>query len=125
RQFQAGDPDPERADAVRKEAIGELLKKGRTGVSAVRAILKKDIPAESREHLTASVTALVRHAVPLLLVEGKVAEADELVSLHAVGTTPEGAADFAAYHVLRGDVPAAIGHVEALVKAGRKSDAVK
>ena len=113
RQFQAGDPNPERADTVRKEAVAELLKKGRPGVSVVRAILRKDLPVESREKLTATVTALVRHEVPLLLVAGKTDEADELISLHAAGTTPEGAADFAAYHVLRGDLPAATARAEA------------
>lgn len=125
RQFQAGDPDPERAEAVRKEAVGELMKKGKPGVSVVRAILKKDLPADSRERLTAAVTALVRQQVPLLLVAGDLAAADELVALHALGTTTDGAADFAAYHVLRGDLPAAVGSVEALAKSGRKSDAAK
>jgi tetratricopeptide (TPR) repeat protein len=125
RQYQAGDPNPERAEEVRKGAIGSLLKYGRTGVSAVRAILRKDIPVETRERLTASVTALVRREVPLLLVAGKTADADELVSLHAIGTTTDGAADYAAYHTVRGDLPAAIAHVEALVKAGRKTETVK
>jgi tetratricopeptide (TPR) repeat protein len=125
RRFRAGDPSPERADAVRKDAVAELLKKGRTGVSVVRAVLKKDLPAEARDKLTAAVTALVRRDVPLLLVAGKTGEADELVSLHAAGTTREGAADFAAYHVLRGDLPAATAHVEGLVKAGRHTDAAK
>ncbi len=119
--FRAGDPNPERADAVRKGAVAELLTKGRPGVSAVRAILKKDLPPESREKLTATVTALVRREVPLLLVAGKADDADELVSLHASGTTPDGAADFAAYHVLRGDLPAAIARAEALLKSGRKT----
>ncbi len=123
--FRAGDPNPERADAVRKEAVAELLTKGRPGVSAVRAILKKDLPPESREKLTATVTALVRREVPLLLVAGKTADADELVSLHATGTTPDGVADFAAYHVLRGDLPAAIARAEALLKSGRKTDGAK
>jgi tetratricopeptide (TPR) repeat protein len=125
RKFQAGDPQPDRADEVRKEAIGELLKLGRPGVSAVRAILKKDIPVESRFHLIESVTTLIRHEVPRLLVAGKTDEADELISLHATGTTREGAADFAAYHVLRGDVAASIAQVEALIKSGRNSDATK
>ncbi len=123
--FRAGDPNPERADAVRKEAVAELLTKGRPGVSAVRAILKKDLPPESREKLTATVTALVRREVPLLLVAGKTEDADELVSLHATGTTPDGVADFAAYHVLRGDLPAAIARAEALLKSGRKTDGAK
>jgi tetratricopeptide (TPR) repeat protein len=125
RQFQAGDPNPDRADTVRKEAIGELLKHGRAGVSVVRAILRKDIPPESRTRIIASVTAMVRREVPLLLVANKTAEADELISLHAVGTTTEGAADYAAYHVLRGDLPAALAHVEGLVKSGRRTDAAK
>src|SRR5262245_19455459 len=125
RRFQAGDPNPDRADVARKEAIGELLKHGRAGVSAVRAILKKDIPAESRVKITASVTALIRHEVPLLLVAGKTADADELISLHAAGTSREGAADFAAYHAIRGDLPDAIAKVEAIIKAGRRTDDAK
>ncbi|QJW94468.1 hypothetical protein [Frigoriglobus tundricola] len=120
RQFQAGDPNPGRADAARKEAVAELLKKGRPGASVVSAILRKDLPAESREKLAAAVTATVRRAVPLLLVAGKTEEANELVDLHATGTTPEGAADFAAYHALRGDLPAAIARAEALARTGRK-----
>lgn len=125
RQFQAGDPKPERADEARRTAVTELLKQGHTGVSVVRAILKKDLPVESRAKLTATITALVRREVPLLLVAGKNAEADELVGLHETGTTPEGAADFAAYHVLRGDLPAVIARAEAMTKSGHKTDQAK
>ncbi len=125
RQFQAGDPKPELVDEVRKKAVAELLTKGRPGVSAVRAILKKDLGKESREKLTAVVTILVRREVPLLLVAGKLDDADDLVNLHATGTTPEGAADFAAYHVLRGNLPAAIARAETLLKSGRKTDNAK
>jgi tetratricopeptide (TPR) repeat protein len=120
RQYQAGDPKPDRAEEVRKEAIAGLLKHGRTGVSVVRAILKKDLPLEARARLTTAMTALVRREVPVLLVAGKTEEADELVSLHASGTTREGDADFAVYHALRATLPAAIARAEALVKSGRR-----
>ena len=123
--FRAGDPKPERVDEVRKQAVAELLTKGRPGVSAVRAILRKDLGIESRAKLVATVTALVRREVPLLLVAGKADDAADLISLHATGTTPEGAADFAAYHVLRGDLPAAIGRAEALAKSGHRTDDAK
>ena len=121
RRFRAGDPNPERADTVRKEAIDKLLKSGPVGVSVVRAILKKELPDEARAKLTASVTAQLRRDVPLLLVAGNRAAADELIGLHAAGTTPAGAADFAAYHVLRGDLPAVIAAQEAAIEAGHKT----
>jgi tetratricopeptide (TPR) repeat protein len=121
-EFRNGDPNPERNDEVRKRAIAELLKRGRPGVAAVRSILQRNIPPESRAPLIATVTTQVRHEVPLLLLAGKTAEADELIALHAVGTTTSGAADFAAYHTLRGDLPAAITRAEAAFAAGPKTD---
>ncbi len=125
RKFRAGDADPHRCDEARRQAVTTLLKQGKPGVAAVRAILSRNIPPEARTPLTANVTAFVRREVPLLLLAGKTDEADELIALHAVGTTPDGAADFAAYHVLRGDVPAATARVRAAFDAGRKSDAAR
>lgn len=123
--YRAGDPDPNRNADARREAIGSLLKFGTPGVAAVRAILSRNIPPEARAPLTANVTAFVRREVPVLLLAGNTAAADELVDLHAVGTTPEGAADFTAYHVLCGDLPAATARARAAFDAGRKSDAAR
>lgn len=125
RKFQAGDPNFARSEALRREAIGDLMKLGRPGIAAVRAILTRNLPPESRTRLINSVTAQVRREVPLLLVAGKTADADELMSLHAAGTTADGAADYAAYHVLRGDLPAAIAQAELALKAGGKGEPAK
>jgi tetratricopeptide (TPR) repeat protein len=124
REFRSGDPNPERNTEVRKRAITELLKKGRTGASVVGAILKKDL-SDARAQLTATVTAVVRHEVPLLLAAGKTADADDLIALHATGTTPGGAGDYASYHTLRGDLPAAITSAEALFESGHKTKEVR
>lgn len=124
RQFQTGDPnDPQRSDEVRRAAVGELLRAGRPGVAAVRAILKKDLAPETRARLGAHVVGHVRTEVPRLLVADKRAGADELVALLPAGTSADGAADCAAYHVLRGDLPAALARAEAALAAGRKTDA--
>jgi len=124
RQYQTGDPNnPARTPEVRREAVGKLLAEGRAGASAVRAILKKDLPADARAHLVGDVLVHIRKQVPLLLMANKRDEADELISLLLAGTTHDGAADLAAYHVLRGDVPSALARAEAAFAAGKKSDA--
>lgn len=125
RKFQAGDSNFARSEAVRREAIGDLMKLGPPGIAAVRAILTRNLPPESRTRLINSVTAQIRREVPLLLVAGKAADADELMSLHAAGTTAEGAADYAAYHVLRGDLPTAIAQAELALKAGGRGEPAK
>lgn len=124
RQYQAGDPlNPSRTAEVRREAVGKLLAEGRPGASAVRAILNKDLTADTRDKLVADVLVHVRKKVPLLLMANKRDEADELVSLLLAGTTHDGSADLAAYHVLRGNLPDAITRAEAAFAAGRKTDA--
>src|SRR5262249_26909578 len=82
-----------------------------------RALLGKNLPPEARAQVVAQVAALVRREVPLRLFEGKADEAAELVGLHATGTDPEGAADYAVFQVLRGNLPAAIASAEAALKA--------
>ncbi|MCI0704981.1 MAG: hypothetical protein L0241_28305, partial [Planctomycetia bacterium] len=125
RQFQVGDERPEKADELRQQAVIELLKLGKPGLSAVRAILAKDLNPESRAKLTAHVTKLVRREVPLKLVDGKLAEATELIELHALGTTDDGAADFAAFHTLNGTLPAAIARAEDALKTSRRPENAK
>ncbi len=120
RKFQAGDTRPERCDAVREEAIVELLALGPLGVKIVRAILGKNLPPEARTKLATHVTKLLRREVPLKLFAGKTDEAADLIDLHAVGTTPEGAADFAAFHAIRGSLPAALARAESALRSGRR-----
>jgi tetratricopeptide (TPR) repeat protein len=107
----------------RKAALAELLRLGPHGRAAVRAILLKDIPPATRDPLAAHLAATLRREVPLLLFDGKADEAAALLALHTTGTTPEGAADFAAFHALRGTLPAAIREAEAARKTARKPEA--
>lgn len=120
RQFQAGDKDPKKSTQVRKAAIQELLHLGPPGISVARALLGKNLPPEARDQLINQVAALVRREVPLRLFEGKVDEAAELVALHATGTRPEGAADYAVFQVLRGHLPVAIAAAEEALKTGKQ-----
>lgn len=125
RTFRHGHADPSRNDDIRRAALHDLVKLGRPGLDAVGAILSRDIPPEARGPLVANVTALVRREVPLLLFAGKTAEADALMALHAAGTSPAGAADFTAYRVLCGDLPAATAAARARFDAGRKPDSAR
>lgn len=125
RQFQSGDLQPDRREDIRKQAITDLLKMGRPGLSVVRAILKKDLPEEARAQLTLLIVQTVRREVPRLLMAAQTDAADELISLHATGTTSAGAEDFAAYHMLRGDLPAVIKQCEEELKAGRRTAEMK
>ncbi len=120
RKFQTGDERPERCDAVREEAIVELLKLGPPGVKIVRAILGKNLPPEARTKLANHITTLLRREVPQRLLAGQTDEAADLIDLHAAGTTPEGAADLAAFHALRNDLPTAIARAEASLRSGRR-----
>lgn len=120
KQFQAGDPNPQRSAEVRKAAILELLRHGPAGMAVARAMLGKNLPDEARTQVVAQVTSLLRREVPLRLFEGKRDEAAELIALHAAGTGPEGAADYAAFQFLAGNVPAAAAAAEADIKANRR-----
>ena len=121
RRFQAGDPDPRKNDETRKAAVLELLKHGTPGVSVARALLGKDFPPEVKQQLVEQITALLRREVPRRLFDGKVDEAAELVALHAAGTGPEGAADYAVFQLLRDKLPAAIAAAETTLKVGKQS----
>jgi hypothetical protein len=121
RQFQAGDPDPSKSLATRREAIVGLLKHGTPGVSITRALLGKDLPAEVKHDLIVHVTAHLRREIPRRLFDGKLEEAAELIALHAAGTGPEGAADYAVFQLLRGELPGAIALAEATLKAGKQT----
>ena len=115
--FRAGTPDEQKA------ALTDLLKLGGPGRSAAGSILSRNLPADTRDPLVAHLTAHLRREVPLLLFAGKADEAGEWLALHAAGTTPEGAADAAAFRVLRDDLPAAIADAEAARKTARTPDA--
>ena len=119
RRFQAGDENPQKSAEIRKEAILELLRLGQPGVSVARALLGKELPDDTRIQVVAQLTALVRREVPLRLFEGKADEAAELMAVHAAGTGPEGAADYAAFQLLRGELPAATASAELALKGGK------
>lgn len=119
RKFQGAQPND------RKAALTELLRKGKSGVAAVRAILLRDIPADTRKALVEHLTAQLRREVPLLLFDRKLDDAAALLALHALDGTAEGVADYAAFHTLRGTLPAAIADAEAAVKTGRNPTAAK
>ncbi|HUR52619.1 MAG TPA: hypothetical protein VMZ71_00680, partial [Gemmataceae bacterium] len=119
RKFQGG------SASERQTTLVALLDKGKPGWAAVRAILAKDIPEETRKPVIAHLNTLLRRDVPLTILDHKLDDAAELVALHAFGTTAEGAADFAAFQVLRNTLPAAISEAEAALKAGRNSTAAK
>ncbi len=121
RQFQSGNSDPVKSAEVRKAAILELLRYGPTGVSVARALLGKQLPDEARAQLVAQISTLIRREVPLRLFDGKADEAAELIAMHTAGTGPEGAADYAVFQTLRGNLPAAIADADAAIKAGRRS----
>jgi tetratricopeptide (TPR) repeat protein len=121
RQFQVGDPDARKSIEVRRGAVLALLKRGAPGVSVARALLAKDFPPEVKQQLVDQVTALIRREVPLRLFDGKADEARELITLHAAGTGPEGAADYAVFQLLRDRLPDAISSAESTLKAGKPS----
>jgi hypothetical protein len=54
------------------------------------------------------------------VMDKKLDEAGELLAIHAVGTTPEGAADFAAFQVLRDKLSIAIADAEAARRQWRQ-----
>jgi tetratricopeptide (TPR) repeat protein len=105
--FRMGRPDQ------RTAAFAELFKLGKHGRGAIRSLLSKDLSPAVRQPLVTHLTTVLRHDVPLLLFENRIDEAAELLELHTAGTTPEGAADFAAWQVLRDRLPTAIATAEA------------
>ena len=121
RQFQTGDSDPMKSAEVRKNAILALLRHGPAGVSVARALLNKPLPDHVNAQVRANITALIRREVPQRVFEGKTDAAAELIAIHTAGTGPEGAADYAVFHALRGTLPEAIAEAEAAIKAGKQT----
>jgi tetratricopeptide (TPR) repeat protein len=109
----------------RQAVLVELLGKGKPGRAVVRAVLAKDIPAETRRPVLAHLDALLRREVPVMMFDGRADDAADLISLHAAGTTPEGAADYAAFRVLQNTLPAATADAEAAAKTARNPAAAR
>ncbi|HSQ57112.1 MAG TPA: hypothetical protein VLM40_15385, partial [Gemmata sp.] len=120
RKYQAGDRDPAKSAKVRETAIDELMHQGPPGIGVVKSILGKQLSDATRSQLTSQIIRVLHREVPLLLFEGKVEGAAELMELHAAGTGPEGAADYAAFQVLLNRLPAAIANAEAAVNTARR-----
>jgi tetratricopeptide (TPR) repeat protein len=122
REFQVGDQDPLKSAEIRKKAILELIKFGPRGISVAQALLRRNFSQEAHAQIVAQITALLQREIPLRLFEGKIDEASELIGLHLAGTGPEGAADFASFHFLRGSLPAAIAATESAAKSSRDAN---
>lgn len=119
KRFQGDNPND------RKAALTELLRKGKPGAAALRAILLRDIPADTRKPLAEHLTTQLRREVPLLLFDKKPDAAAALLVLHTLDGTTDGVADYATFQALRGTLPAAIAEAEAGVKTGRNPTAAK
>ncbi len=96
------------------EAFEKFLSLGAPGRTAARAILSRDLPDEVRIPLTAHLTTVIRREVPRLLFAGKSDEAADWIALHAAGTSPDGAGDYAVFQFLSGSLDKAIADVEAV-----------
>jgi len=98
----------------RHAAFAELIALNATGRAAARAVLDNDLSPTTRDPLAAFLLTHLRREVPARVVAGDTNTAAELVSLHATRSgTAAGAADLAAFHVLRGTLPQAITATEA------------
>ncbi|HEX4612644.1 MAG TPA: tetratricopeptide repeat protein [Urbifossiella sp.] len=98
----------------RSAAFADLLALGPTGRAAGRAILDNDLAPATRDPLAAFLLTHLRREIPARLVAGNRDMAAELVALHATRSgTAAGAADFAAFHALRGTLPRAVAEAEA------------
>ncbi len=98
----------------RGAAFGDLIALGPTGRAAGRAILDNDLAPATRDPLTAFLVTHLRRELPARIVAGDLDTAGGLVALHATRSgTPAGAADFAAFQVLRGTLPQALAEAEA------------
>ncbi len=105
--------------ADRPESFEKLLELGPEGREAARSILSRDLPDDIRKPLIAHLTLVLRREVPRLLFDGKADEAADWMAMHAAGTSPEGAADFAAFQFLKGTLAHAIADAEAARKSSR------
>lgn len=98
----------------RGAAFGDLIALGPTGRAAGRAVLDNDLAPSTRDPLTAFLVTHLRKELPARIVAGDLETAAGLVALHATRAgTPAGAADFAAFQVLRGTLAQALAEAEA------------
>ncbi len=101
------------AGRERQTAFADLIALNATGRDAARAVLDNDLSPAVRDPLAAFLLTHVRREVPARVFAGDADTAAELVALHATRSgTAAGAADFAAFHVLRGTLPKAITEAE-------------
>lgn len=98
----------------RQTAFAELIALDATGRAAGRAILENELSPAVSEPLAAFLVTHLRREVPARVGAGDADAAAELIALHATRSgTAAGAADFAAFHVLRDTLPKAIADAEA------------
>ncbi|MGL6097198.1 MAG: hypothetical protein ACRC7O_15550 [Fimbriiglobus sp.] len=93
REFRTGGPEKQ------PPAVTALVKHGPRGVAALRALLSQDRewPPDTREPLFDHLTAVARRAVPPLILAGRLDDAEEILSLHALGPSEPGITDYAVF----------------------------
>ena len=112
REFRSGIPENQLA------AVTALLKLGEPAVPALRALLAKDLPPESRAAVFDHLTWSLRQEVPGLLFAGKPDRAEALLALNALGPSDAGLNDYAVFLHLRGRAKPAARELEKVKAAG-------
>ena len=105
-------------------ATTALLKLGDTGVPALRALLGKDLGRDNRAPVFDHLRWLVRNEVPLLILAGKLDQAEAILALETYGPVSEGLLDYVTFLHLRDREKQAIPELEVRRKArGETADA--
>ncbi len=114
--FRGGDPE------VRRQAVGELMRMKPVRFATLRKLIAQEQNEEAREEMFRGMTLVVRRVVPGLLVASQLDEAASLLELSQSQLHPESLNDYATFHYLRGNVPAAIQQMERAMKNGPEAE---
>lgn len=109
--------------ADREGAVLKLIDAGPAGHYALRLLLSKDVadtpqapPGSARKHLFASVGKAITSRVPLLLFDGKSAEAEGLLEVNLLGPSEDHVRDYVLFMAARGRIRLAVDKLVALRK---------
>lgn len=101
--------------ADRENVLMKLVETGAVGHHTLRVLLSKEVPdgpdgspGTARRHLFARFGEAVARRVPVLLVDGKATEAENLLALNLLGPSESHVRDYVLFMTARGQTPAAV-----------------
>jgi tetratricopeptide (TPR) repeat protein len=108
--FRGGDPD------TRQQTVGDLIRLKPARFDVLRKVIANEQDDKARREMYERMSFQAREAIPQLIVEGHLADVNELLEVCLFPNNPPSLGDYAAFQFLRKQVPMAIARLEELRK---------